>query len=66
MKNGVRPLERAFQLARSGTVKDTTEIREQLDREGYNSAEINGPMLRKQLLDLIHAAKGHSNSHRKP
>lgn len=56
MKPGIRALERAFQLARSGSVKDIWGIKVALRREGYFTEEIEGPKIRKQLRDLIAAA----------
>ena len=50
-------LERAFQLARSGTVAGLTEIVSKLNREGYASNQIEGRLLKRQLADLIKAAR---------
>ena len=46
-------LERAFQLARSGQFSSLEDIRHQLDREGLNPRTVIGPLLRRQLRDLI-------------
>ena len=46
-------LERAFQLARSGQFSSLEDIRLQLNREGLNPRTVVGPLLRKQLRDLI-------------
>ena len=46
-------LERAFDLARSGTCKDLSAIRKRLDYEGYASGQVYGPALAKQLNALI-------------
>jgi hypothetical protein len=51
-------LERAFQLARSGSVAGLTEIIRSLERDGYSATQIEGPLLRRQLTDLIKAARG--------
>jgi hypothetical protein len=56
MKQDVRPLERAFQLARSGSVWDVAEIKRALEREGYNPREIEGKAITGQLRELIRAA----------
>jgi hypothetical protein len=56
MKIGVRPVERAFQLARSGSVQDVTEIRKVIAREGYDVRQIEGPQIVAQLKDRIWAA----------
>ena len=48
-------VERAFQLARSGTCYDIDDIRRQLEKEGYPGVpqHLSGPTIRKQLLALI-------------
>ena len=46
-------LERAFELARSGQFSSLEDIRLQLDREGLNPRAVVGPLLRRQLRDLI-------------
>jgi hypothetical protein len=50
-------MERAFHLARSGTFTCLTEIVTTLDREGYSSSQIQGPILKRQLTGLIKAAR---------
>lgn len=50
------PLERAFELARSGKCRTVDDIRRALHSEGYVTAQIQGPLLRKQLRDLISGA----------
>jgi hypothetical protein len=50
-------LERAFQLARSGRVSGLSEIVKALGCEGYSGNQIAGPILRRQLVDLIKAAR---------
>ena len=56
-------LERAFQLARSGNVVGLSDIIASLNREGYHANQIEGPLLKRQLADLIKAArKGSPNS----
>jgi DUF1009 family protein len=57
MKPGVSAIERAFQLARSSSVRDVAEIIKALDREGYNSRVVEGKVIRVQLRDLIKAAR---------
>ena len=58
MKIGVRPVERAFQLAQSGSVQNVAEIKRAMLREGYATGEIEGEQLRTQLRALIKAARG--------
>lgn len=50
-------LERAFQLARSGRVAGLSEIVTSLNREGYSASQIEGRLLKRQLADLIKAAR---------
>jgi hypothetical protein len=50
-------LERAFQLAKSGRVKDLEEVRMVLRREGYDVSQLQGPRLRLQLKELIDDAR---------
>jgi hypothetical protein len=50
-------IERAFELARSGCFVTTDGIRNQLRREGYSPDQVLGPVLLKQLRELISAAK---------
>ncbi len=46
-------LERAFELARSGTCANLAALKTRLDREGYASGQVYGPALAKQLNALI-------------
>jgi hypothetical protein len=57
MDHKMTALERAFQLARSGTVAGLTEIVSSLNREGYSANQIEGRLLKRQLADLIKAAR---------
>jgi hypothetical protein len=57
MDQNLSALERAFQLARSGSVISIGEIRTLLTREGYNGAQIEGPQLKRQLRRLVEAAR---------
>jgi hypothetical protein len=50
-------LERAFQIAKSGEVSGLTEIVKALKREGYSPDQIEGPALKRQLANLIKAAR---------
>jgi hypothetical protein len=53
----ITALERAFQLAKSGSVTRLSEIATSLNREGYSANQIEGPLLKRQLADLIKAAR---------
>jgi hypothetical protein len=57
MDQKMTALERAFQLARSGRVAGLTEIITSLNREGYSSSQVEGRVLKRQLADLIKAAR---------
>jgi hypothetical protein len=57
MDHRMTTLERAFQLARSGRVAGLTDIVDALRRDGYSADQIQGPILRRQLADLIKAAR---------
>jgi len=46
-------MERAFHLARSGRFTSLSEVTKSLDREGYSVGQIQGPLLKRQLTDLI-------------
>ncbi len=47
------PLERAFQIARSGKANALSDIRKALKSEGYSEEGIYGPYLLKQLRILM-------------
>jgi hypothetical protein len=49
----ITPLERAFQLARSGQCKTTADIRSRLKEEGYSDDAVVGRTLMKQLRTLM-------------
>lgn len=51
------PLERAFEIARSGEVANLTTLVSRLNAEGYNTLQVNGSALRKQLTKLIEASQ---------
>jgi len=57
MDHTMTALERAFQLARSGRVSTITEISGSLRRERYDTRQIEGPALRRQLMKLMKAAR---------
>jgi hypothetical protein len=42
-----------FELAQSGKCASLEDIRKELRSEGLSAAQIEGPLLRKQLRDLI-------------
>lgn len=52
-------IERAFQLARSGSVTSLNEIRLQLKREQFSNVHehMEGASIRRQLIAIIQAAR---------
>lgn len=50
------PLERAFELARSGRFENVSAIKTELSAEGYSVAQVTGPMLMRQIRDVLKAA----------
>ena len=50
-------LERAFDITRSGRCMGVDDLIRRLKHEGYESRQIEGPHLRKQLVRLIEEAK---------
>lgn len=57
MDPNMTALERAFQLARSGRFAGLQEIATSLNREGYSVKQIEGPLLKRQLSELIKASR---------
>jgi hypothetical protein len=47
------PIERAFELARSGQFRTTADVQIRLKEEGYRTATVIGPVLMRQLRELI-------------
>ena len=50
-------LERAFELAKSGTVASVAEIVKILQRDGYGGEQVSGPVLKRQLNGLIQSER---------
>jgi hypothetical protein len=50
-------LERAFQLAKSGTCVSVPDLRKRLKAEGYSVNQVTGRTLNKQLVALIQSAR---------
>ena len=57
MDHTITAIERAFQLAKSGSYATITDIRKQLTAEGYGVGQITWGALLKQLKALIKAAR---------
>jgi hypothetical protein len=58
MDHTITALERAFELAKSGSCASVQEIRKRLSAEGYPLSQITGRTLSKQLVELIKTARG--------
>jgi hypothetical protein len=56
MKLPATALERAFQLAKSGSYASLEDIKKRLKAEGYSTARVTGGVLSKQLRVLIQTA----------
>jgi hypothetical protein len=56
-------IEKAFQLARFGNCRSLDYLTKQLKHEGYDTTQIYGKALRKQLLQII---RGPGEAKRKP
>ena len=52
----------AFDLARSGNYRSIKEIAYKLHSERYSVADLEGPSLRKQLMELIAKARNSDES----
>jgi len=50
-------VERAFELARSGSCLGIPELRARLTAEGYSARQIEGPSLIRQLRELLRTAR---------
>ena len=56
MDPNVSALERAFALAASGRFYKVSDLRLQLHREGYNHEIVQGPVLFRQLAEVMQRA----------
>jgi hypothetical protein len=59
-------LEKAFELARSGRCFNVGEIAKALRAERYDPVYLEGPLLKKQLLQLIETARAGSQGTNHP
>ena len=51
------PLERAFDMARTGAYRSVEDLKRRLSNEGYDCRQIDGRQLKMQLSALLKAAK---------
>jgi hypothetical protein len=58
MDHRITTIERAFQLAKSGSCVSITDIKKRLLVEGFSVAQITGRELSKHLNALLRAALG--------
>jgi hypothetical protein len=58
MTHRMTPLERAFELARSGDCPDVSSVKACLLAEGYSTSQLVGPMLMRQLRTLCVESQG--------
>jgi hypothetical protein len=61
MKVNVSSIERAFQLAETARYTTVTEVKLRLHAEGYLDDQIEGPLLYRQLADVM--SKAHAAHH---
>lgn len=59
MESGKTTIERAFELAQSGSLESITDLLRKLKAEGYRTDHITGPSLRSQLRGLIAQSHQH-------
>lgn len=57
MNLGPTALERAFELASTGTHQDVSDLRRQLSLEGLDCRQITGPSLVRQLRQIMRKAR---------
>lgn len=63
MEQNKSAMERAFEIARTGSSRSLSEIRVQLNAEGYDTRSLEGPALSKQIREIAKKARidlGHS------
>jgi hypothetical protein len=56
MDHNTTPLERAFQLAKSGDCNSVEDLKKRLKAEGYPTNQVFGRVLGRQLQGLIKKA----------
>lgn len=56
MDQNKSPLERAFELARSGRYRTVSEVKQAVSAEGYPMGQFEGRSLTRQLGDIIKTA----------
>jgi len=56
MENKTTPIERAFELAKSGQFSSVSDIKAHLARERFDTDQLTGRTLMTQLKELMKAA----------
>jgi hypothetical protein len=56
MGNIATPLERAFELARSGNYRNIEDIKSRLKKEGFQTDQVSGGSLLRQMRAMIKAS----------
>lgn len=59
-------LQRAFELAQTGKYLNVLEIIKRLKAENYNAEQVQGPALKKQLIQLIEKSRKSNDGTRGP
>jgi hypothetical protein len=57
MDHNTTQLERAFQLAKSGDCRSVEDLKKRLEAEGYQTNQVFGRVLSRQLHALIKKAR---------
>lgn len=57
MDQNKSPLERAFELCRSGRYQSVSEVKQVVAAEGYPMGQFEGRSLSRQLTEIIRAAR---------
>ncbi len=57
MDQNKSPLERAFELARTGSYRTVSDVKRAVAAEGYAMGQFEGRTLARQLGDIIKAAR---------
>ncbi len=66
MHSKFTPIERAFQLARSGQYLGLSDLRAQMKSEGYDVVQLTGPTLLKQLRRLCEQSQAELKTEETP
>jgi hypothetical protein len=62
MQSNKTAIERAFELARSGAFKSVSQVKAAVSAEGYPAAQLVGPMLMRQIRELLITSQAEKSS----